>query len=261
MSEKALYETRSALLNLSHELGREDRTFAVLGEGNVSARLTEVSFLVKASGSTLANLQENDLVQCNASMLLAQLDKSSLSDAEMETMLLACRTDSSSKKPSIEALFHSYLLTLPNIEFVSHTHPLGVNQIMCSPRAQVFAKRRIFPEQIVYCGLSSVLVPYTDPGLPLAQSIRRESESYLKKYRRAPQTILLKNHGLITLGPTAQAVWAAAVIAEKAATIFIGAAGLGGPTYMSQKNSLRIWQRPDEHYRRSLIDGTPYPRR
>ena len=45
------------LLNLSHELGREDRGLAMLGEGNTSARLTEDTFLVKASGTCLGTLE------------------------------------------------------------------------------------------------------------------------------------------------------------------------------------------------------------
>ena len=44
------------MLALSHELGREDRRLAILGEGNVSARVSDRTFVVKASGSNLATL-------------------------------------------------------------------------------------------------------------------------------------------------------------------------------------------------------------
>lgn len=44
------------LLALSHDLGREDRGLAMLGEGNTSARQADGTFLVKASGSNLASL-------------------------------------------------------------------------------------------------------------------------------------------------------------------------------------------------------------
>jgi len=47
---------KGALLALFHELGREDRGLAILGEGNTSARLSTDAFLVKASGSNLATL-------------------------------------------------------------------------------------------------------------------------------------------------------------------------------------------------------------
>ncbi len=46
----------ATLLALSHDLGREDRPFAILGEGNTSARLDDGCFAVKASGCSLASL-------------------------------------------------------------------------------------------------------------------------------------------------------------------------------------------------------------
>ncbi len=48
MSNRA--EKTAALLKLSHDLGREDRGLAILGEGNTSCRLDGDTFLVKASG-------------------------------------------------------------------------------------------------------------------------------------------------------------------------------------------------------------------
>lgn len=255
MHEYGFQEKRSALLKLSHELGREDCPFAILGEGNVSARISEDTFLVKASGSTLATLQEQDLVQCNMKVLLPLLDKTDLTDADMETSLLACRTDSKSKKPSIETLFHVYLLTLPKIEFVAHTHPLAVNQILCSPLARAFAERRLFPDQIVYCGIASVFVPHTEPGLTLAQAIRRETKSFIKNYQDPPKTVLLENHGLIALGTTVQAVLAATLMTEKAAKTLVGAACLGGPKFLDEESARRIARRPDEKYRQRLVES------
>ena len=82
----------------------------------------------------------------------------------------------------------------------------------------------MFPDEIVCCGTASVFVPYTDPGLKLAQTIRRETEAFIKKHQRQPRVILMQNHGIITLGATRQAVLAAMLMAEKAAKIFVGAA-------------------------------------
>ena len=55
-------ERRLSLLKLSHAIGREDRTLAILGEGNTSTRLAEGTFLVKASGTSLGTLQDDDVV-------------------------------------------------------------------------------------------------------------------------------------------------------------------------------------------------------
>jgi rhamnose utilization protein RhaD (predicted bifunctional aldolase and dehydrogenase) len=247
-----LREKRSALLKLAQELGRQEQSLAILGEGNVSARLGEDTFIIKASGSSLATLHGPNLVRCNIKPLLPLLDKKGLRDEEIERTLLACRLDPKSQKPSIETLFHVYLLGLAGIEFIAHTHPQAVNQILCSPMARDFAEHRLCPDQIVYCGVASVFVPYTDPGLPLAQAIRAQTESFIDRYQNTPQTVLLENHGLIALGRTAQAVLAATLMMEKAARIFVGAASLGGPKFLADESARRIARRPDEVYRRHL---------
>lgn len=237
------------LLALSHEIGREDRGLALLGEGNTSARLSEESFLVKASGTNLGALKEEDLVECHLAALLPMLEKDRLTDEQIDEALLAARVDLTARKPSVEAVFHAWLLSLPDIKFVGHSHATTVNQILCSPRARDFAEHRMFPDEIVCCGISSVFVPYTDPGLKLAQTIRRQTEAFIQKHQRQPRVILMQNHGIITLGATWQAVLAAMLIAEKAARIFSGAAALGGPVFMSRENVQRIAGRPDEAYR------------
>jgi len=241
------------LLNLSHELGREDRGLAMLGEGNTSTRLTDDTFLVKASGTCLGTLKEDDVVECRMSALLPMLEKESLTDQQVDDALLASRVDQKAKKPSVEAVFHAWLLSLPGIKFVGHTHATAVNQILCSPRAQDFAVNRMFPDEIVCCSVASVFVPYTDPGLKLAQAIRSQTEAFIKQHQVQPRVILMKNHGIITLGATWQAVLSAMLMAEKSAKIFVGAAALGGPVFFSPENIARIAGRPDEAYRQRAL--------
>ncbi len=242
-----------SMLELSHFLGRQDRHLAILGEGNTSAKVDDETFLVKASGSCLETLGEDDAVLCRFDPLVAMLDEPHLDDQIIEDRLLACRVDSNAKKPSVETLFHAYLLSLPDVEFVGHTHSVAVNQILCSPRAETFATGRLFPDQVVCCGSASALVPYVDPGLKLSQAIRQETLGFVAKFAVPPRVILLQNHGLITLGKTPGAVKAAMLMAHKAATIFVGAAALGGPVFMSDEDVDRIANRVDEHYRQKAI--------
>jgi rhamnose utilization protein RhaD (predicted bifunctional aldolase and dehydrogenase) len=241
------------LLTLSHEIGRESRGLAMLGEGNTSARLTKDTYLVKASGTNLGTLRAEDVVECRLSAILPLLDKDGLTDQQVDDALFASRVDSKAKKPSVEAMFHAWVLSLPGIQFVGHCHPTAVNQILCSPRAREFAEHRMFPDEIVCCGAASVYVPQTDPGLRLAQAIRRETEAFIKKRQYPPQVILIQNHGLIALGGTWQAVLAAMLMAEKAAHIFVGAAQLGGPVFLSDETVARIIGRPDEIYRQRAL--------
>ena len=242
-----------ALLQLSQELGRDDRQMAILAEGNASAKLSVETFLVKASGSNLGTLDKSGVVECRAEILLSLLDKKNLADAEIESGLLASRVDNKAKKPSVEALFHAYLLSLPEIEFIGHTHATAVNSILCSPRAKEFAAKRIFPDEIVCCDVASVFIPYTDPGLKLAQAIREQTKKFLKEFGHPPRMILMENHGLITLGRSIEAVLSAMLMAEKTAGIWLGAAALGGPKFMTPKNVARISGRPDEALRRKIL--------
>lgn len=247
-------EKLEALLKLSHALGREDRQMAILGEGNTSARLGVDTFLVKASGSSLGALREEDVVECKADALLTLLHQSGLTDKDIETVLMASRVNPQSKKPSVEALFHACCLNLDGVEFVGHTHAVAVNQILCSPRAAEFATRRIFPDEIVCCGGASVFVPYTDPGLLLAQAIRERTNEFIREHKQIPRVILLENHGIITLGRTPAAVLAAMLMAEKTAAIWVGAAMLGGPKFLTPQNVERIAGRSDEHYRQRALN-------
>jgi len=241
------------LLTLSHELGREDRGLAMLGEGNTSARLGDETYLVKASGTCLGTLKEEDVVECRLSALLPMLEKDSLTDQQVDDALLASRVDPKAKKPSVEAVFHAYLLSLPGIKFVGHTHATTVNQILCSPRAQELAEHRMFPDEIVCCGVASVFIPNTDPGLKLAQVIRRETELFIQKHQCPPRVILMQNHGIITLGGSRQSVLAAMLMAEKAAKVFVGAAALGGPVFLTDATTARVAGRPDEVYRQRVL--------
>lgn len=246
-------EKLDALIKLSHECGREDRGMAILGEGNTSCKLSDKTFLVKGSGTCLTTLRAEDVVECRFAALLPMLEKKSMTDAEIDQAFFDSRVDPKAKKPSVEALVHAYLLSLPDIEFVGHTHAIAVNQILCSTRAREFAEKRLFPDDIVCCGVASVYLEYTDPGLVLAQEIRRQTEAFIKKYQRQPRVILLGSHGIITLGRTPEAVMSAMLMAEKSAKIWVGAASVGGPVFLSEANVQRIAGRPDEHYRQRAL--------
>jgi rhamnose utilization protein RhaD (predicted bifunctional aldolase and dehydrogenase) len=247
-------EVVARLLELSHQLGREDRKLAILGEGNTSARISADTFVVKASGSNLGTLTAGGVTECRSRDLLLLLKAKKLSDAAIDEALFSARVSDAAKKPSVEAIFHAYLLTLPGVNFVGHTHPVTVNQLLCSRHARTFAKRRTFPDEIVCCGVESVFVPYTDPGLKLAQAIQRAVVAYIKRLSRPPRVILLENHGFIALGATPESVLASTLMGAKAAEIFAGAAAIGGsPRFLTAAQVTRIAGRPDEHYRQKAL--------
>jgi rhamnose utilization protein RhaD (predicted bifunctional aldolase and dehydrogenase) len=247
-------DPRRAMISLSHDLGRSDRQLAILAEGNTSARLSPKTFVVKASGFSLANLDRTGVTECRFDRLLALLDAGSMADSAIDMALLAARADPDAKKPSVEAIFHAYLLTLPGVNFVGHTHPVGVNKVLCSASARALARRRLFPDEVVCCGTESAFVAYTDPGLMLAQAIRQSVTRHIRRLAEVPKVILLQNHGFIALGPTKESVLAATLMGAKAAEIFAGAAAIGkNPRFLTRPQVLRIAGRPDEHYRQGIL--------
>ncbi|MFN5805700.1 MAG: class II aldolase/adducin family protein [Opitutales bacterium] len=246
-------ESFQELLELSRTLGGERLRMAILGEGNTSVRLDDDTFAVKASGCSLATLTAGDVTVCRFDRLLPLLDDRSAGDAEIDAALFASRVDPGAKKPSIEALFHAYLLTLPGVRCVGHVHAIAVNGILCSPRAREFASGRTCPDEVVLCGTESVLVPYAEPGMALCRSIREQVVAFVRRTGREPRIILLANHGIIAVGPSPKAVLGSLLMAEKAAEIFAGAAALGGPVFLTPAQCDRIAGRPDEHYRQKLL--------
>jgi rhamnose utilization protein RhaD (predicted bifunctional aldolase and dehydrogenase) len=242
---------RQALLELSHEFG--ERELVILGEGNTSARVSDETFVVKASGSSLRSLTDRQLTECRFDRLLPALDQEEISELEVERVLREASINPDALKPSVETFFHAYLLTLPEVHFVGHAHPIPVNQILCSPKAEIFAKRRQCPDEVVCCGPVSLLLPYQDPGLVLARRIRTGVEEFAAGYGKLPRVVLLENHGVITLGPTPEAVRAAMYMTVKAAAVFAGAQTLGPVRHLPEVEVHRIEHRLDEEYRRKML--------
>lgn len=242
------------LLALALQVGDPTRRMAILGEGNVSGAIDSESFFVKASGARLSDLREEHLTEVRSEALITLVEaEGSVADEDIEALLLSVRVDPRALKPSVESLFHAWLLRLPGVRFVGHAHPTAVNKLLCSPAARQYARKRLFPDQVVYCGQESVLVPYVDPGLTLARRIAAEVEAFRMRHERIPVTIMLENHGIIAIGSTTAEVMAAISMSEKAATVFVGAAATGGPVFMSSEHVRRIADRIDEHYRQKML--------
>ena len=253
MSDKVPPDALQQLLELSHELGAEALGMAILGEGNASTRRDGSSFWVKASGTQLATLTPAQVTACDTAAIMELMDNPAATDADVHEGLLAARLDPQAMKPSVETLFHAFLLSLPEVNFVGHVHAIAANGILCSPRAREFAEKRLFPDEIVCCGPESALVSYTDPGLVLSRAIRDKTREYIDRRGTYPRLILLENHGIIAPGKSPQAVLASLLMAEKTARIWAGAAALGGPVFLTDQDVERIAGRPDEHYRQRAL--------
>jgi rhamnose utilization protein RhaD (predicted bifunctional aldolase and dehydrogenase) len=271
------------LVSMSRHLGDPALDCVILGEGNTSARADADTFWVKASGTELRTIDRPGFVRVSFDRALAILEASeltkdaasltkdaasltkgaaSLTDAEVNKRLAEARVDPATGagpapddgvRPSVETVLHAICLSLEGVNFVGHTHPTVINALTCSVAFETAVSGRLFPDEIVLCGPAPVVVPYTDPGLPLARRVRDLIEQYIDEHHEHPRVILMQNHGMIALGRTARQVENITAMAVKTARVLLGTYVLGGPHFLTAEAVDRIHTRPDELYRRGVI--------
>ncbi len=242
------------LLALTRWLGDPAKDFSIQAEGNTSTRIDSDSFMVKASGYSMANIEPAGFVGMYFSAVLELLDGPVLTTKDLKAALALARVDpTGTVQPSIEVCLHALLLTLGQAKYVGHTHPTAWNSILCSTVAEQASTGRLFPDHVVVCGPAALYIPYTDPGVPLAREVRRRLSEYLDHYHIAPKEIVMQNHGLIALGSTAAEVERVTAMSVKAARILVGTYSVAQPNFMSEADIAHIWTRPDEIERRALL--------
>ena len=215
------------LLELAHMLG----PYAICGEGNVSMK-DDDCFWVKASGTSLDTLSKADLVACKMS---------------------GVPFDSLGLKPSIETGFHAWFQReFDAIKFVAHTHPSKTMEVVCSEQIWSFAEHRLFPDQIVRNGAKSCVVPYSMPGKPLLEEIKKSVLAFIEEEGYFPKLILLQNHGIIVASTSHKECIASTLMCEKSAEIFIGAKVLGQTRFLSEDEVKEIDKCPSEERRRMM---------
>lgn len=242
------------LVLLSLRLGEPGQDLAILAEGNASA-LDGDTFWVKASGFSMSSMNAAGLIQVDLKHALDVLNGPDLDDAQTREALKLVRTDKDTElMPSVETFMHAYLLSLPDIAFVGHTHPTPLLSLLATDQAESIARKRLFPDEIVCCGPATAYVPYVDPGLPLARAIKSSVERYIETWESTPKTIWLQNHGLIVLGKNSKEIESGTLMGVKAARVWLGALSSGQTlTPLTEQQVNRIHTRPDEHYRQRLL--------
>ncbi|MCG9893882.1 MAG: class II aldolase/adducin family protein, partial [Fimbriimonadaceae bacterium] len=206
-------------------------------------------------GFSLAEAGADSFVPVRLSGLVAAVrSEDRLSDEEVTRTLTRAVADDRGLRPSVESFMHADLLDLPGVNWVAHSHPEPLLSLLGLRRARELAKLRLFPDEIVCCGPQSAFVPYVDPGLMLARAIRTSVAAYVEVWGEWPKTIWMQNHGLISLGGTADEALAGTRMAIKAARAWLGMLQTGEEfTPLSIQDVNRIHRRPDEHYRQELL--------
>jgi rhamnose utilization protein RhaD (predicted bifunctional aldolase and dehydrogenase) len=243
------------LVALCRSLGEPQNDLAILAEGNVSATTKEGVFLVKASGHSMRDIGPEGFVHVRSRPILEAFEKPDITDAEVRQVLSDSRLNPAVHgTPSVETFMHAYLLALPGVSVIGHTHPTPLVALLSLKNAERFATQRLFPDDVVCCGPASCFVPYVDPGLPLARAIRDAVVKFNDRHFELPKTIWLQNHGLIALGRSVKEVESATFMSAKSARMLLLALSTGEELRpLSPADIARIHTRPDEHYRQRLL--------
>jgi L-fuculose-phosphate aldolase len=212
-------------------LGKEISKFVVGFEGNISKKIKN-KIIIKSSGSKLDSLTIEDFVTFDFN--LTQLDNFP-------------------KKGSMELGFHKYFLSHDDINFVVHTHPVNCLKILCTKLSKKFSNKRLFPDQVIFNGEKSLLIPYVTPGVELEEKIIELVEEWKIKFNKLPDIILLQNHGIITFGKTLNECIVKTEICEKSAEIFLWSIKSSQPTFLEEKEILKLINDEKEKYRLSKL--------
>jgi rhamnose utilization protein RhaD (predicted bifunctional aldolase and dehydrogenase) len=249
-------DRQQEIVALSRMIAEPERDLVILAEGNTSMRTAPDRMLVKTTGSTMATAGPADFVEVDLTRFWELIDAEGPVDDAAVATLLRDATMRGAGRPSVESLLHAVCQRQDGVDTVIHTHPVPVNAILCSDRAELLVAGALFPDQIVVLGRHPMLVPYVDPGLPLAREVDRRLRGHVARFGEAPRAIFLRNHGMFALGASPRQAVHATQMAVKVARVLLGAASAGEPRFLSDEHADRIDTRPDELLRRLLLMAT-----
>ncbi|MFW6107124.1 MAG: class II aldolase/adducin family protein [bacterium] len=200
-----------------------ERLLVVGPGGNTSVRADD-AIVVKASGVAYEDCTEEDFLPI---------------DLETGEPL---GTD---RKPTCEIHMHlACFLARPDVNAVVHTHPpvatgLGIAGKTVPP---------IYPDLVALVGPEVPLLPYIVPsGTALANAVAEGIRDH--------NALLLRNHGLVTVGANLREAYFRNLLVEEAAKTWLAAQAAGQPYVLSPEQVQEVNQLEAEDYRRALLRG------
>jgi len=198
-----------------------DRGLVVGGGGNSSYR-EENSIYVTPSGYPLQKVGKDDYVEM---------------DLETGEIL-----STGGQTPTSE--WHTHFTIYrerPEVKAIVHTHPPYTIALISSG----VEMKPITPEHAVFME-NSVTIPYIIPcGEELADAIRKKISDF--------DIILLRNHGVITLGESVLEAFTRAELIEDAAKVQFLSQQIGEPKFLSRAEISEVQNLDAETYRKKLL--------
>lgn len=225
-------------LALARALGTHPGRVAIWEEGSLAVRVSRERLIVTRRGACLAELGREDLVPLDAGKMCELAAATTPPTAEE---LLAAQLDpEDAGAPCLDALLFAYLQSLEGLRFIAHVHPIVVDHITASPRARQFADRRTLFNEALHLGSASLLVPYAEPGLPLARETQRKMTLWRDRFKTIPCVILMQNNGVVLLGNSRRDILQTLDMLMKYADVFVGASLLGGPVFLTPQQITQV---------------------
>ena len=244
------------LVDLSLTLGLPEHDLVILAEGNTSTLTRPGSFAVKASGAQMSLANADDFVELRWEPLVVALRDERIGNDDVKALFrTASPGDGPRRAPSTETFIHAVGYGLCGATFVAHTHPTAITALLSSTIEDALLTEVLFPDEAVVGGVEPAIVGYADPGIELGRLLLREVDEYQQRLGRSPRVALLKNHGVVTFGRSAQEVKAATFMATKAARVRLGALAAGGLSPLPPGAAEHIAGRTDEQARLTNLFG------
>jgi NAD(P)-dependent dehydrogenase (short-subunit alcohol dehydrogenase family)/rhamnose utilization protein RhaD (predicted bifunctional aldolase and dehydrogenase) len=173
------------------------------GGGNTSVKTGDGrSLYIKASGTALGDVTsdrgwaELDLLATRALVEDEELRSLAAEERERSVLrrLLGCVKRPSGAQPSVDSCLHALLGRA-----VIHTHPIGLNALLCSRDS-----RERFGRIVRDVGGAPLYLPYSDPGWLLSTRLLAALTAYRAEHGGDPSVVLLENHGLLVSAESAK---------------------------------------------------------
>ena len=251
------------LLALTTLLGEPARDLTILAEGNTSELLDDARLVVKASGAGLRGATVDDFVVTDVDEVMAVVDDPATTQADLSAVLVAEGTErpggAGPRRGSIETVVHVAVHTVARdagvedtARFIGHTHPTDVVGLLASIHAAEAWSHIVYSDEAVVVG-RPLFVPYATPGLALGRIYARALREYVETHAALPQLVLLANHGIVAIAPTAAGVEAVSTMAVKGARVRATAYAVGGVAPLSDADVDKFFARDDIVERRTNL--------
>ncbi len=175
------------LIDISQYFGVQ-KEYTLAGGGNTSYK-NQKHIWVKASGATLATIDEEGFAVLDRSKVRIIRDKKYNSDeqireVEVKTDLMAANIyPEKQKRPSVETSLHELI----EYSFVVHMHPTMNNALMCS--------KNVKQKTLELFGEEAMFIEYS-AGYTLFRKVIEALGPYREKFGKDPNIIFLENHGV-----------------------------------------------------------------